>query len=418
MSPLHLHVIGFLVALGIGLLIGIDRERHKGDGAARHPAGLRTFTLAALLGAVALAAGSEVLLAAMALGMAGFAGLSYWRARDSDPGLTTETALVLTTLLGGLAMREPEFAAGLGVVVAVLLAARSALHLFARSVLTEDELRDLLIFAAATLVVLPLLPDHPVGPYQALNLRTIWTIVILVMAVSALGYVAVRLVGPRFGLPLAGLASGFVSSSATIGAMGSRARSEPDLMMPAVAGAVLSSIATIVQLAILVAVTSLETLQILWPALALSGAAATLYGGIFTIWALKHKTESHRTAGHAFSLTTALGFAAILAAVLLAAAAAQAAFGETGVLVASALAGFADTHSAAVSVASLVAEDKLTAAHSIIPILAALTTNTLTKMVFAATTGGRTFALYVIPGLILSAVAAWVGALLAGPIVF
>ena len=219
MSFVHPLVVGFLVALGVGLLIGIDRERHKGDGATRHPAGLRTFTLASLLGATAMAVGNETLLAAAVLGMVAFAGLSYWRARDGDPGLTTETALVLTTLLGGLAIRHPEFAAGLGVVVAVLLAARSALHRFVRSVLTDDELRDLLIFAAAALVVLPLLPDKPIGPYGALNLRTVWTIVILVMGVSALGYVAVRLVGPRYGLPLAGLASGFVSSSATIGAM-------------------------------------------------------------------------------------------------------------------------------------------------------------------------------------------------------
>jgi uncharacterized membrane protein (DUF4010 family) len=423
MLPLHPLVIGFLVALGVGLLIGIDRERHKGDGLkgdgpARHPAGLRTFTLSALLGAVAMAVGNEILLAAVALGVVAFAGLSYWRARDSDPGLTTETALVLTTLLGGLAMREPEFAAGLGVVVAVLLAARSALHRFVRSVLTDDELRDLLVFAAATLVVLPLLPDHPIGPYGALNLRTIWTIVILVMAVSALGYVAVRVVGPRYGLPLAGLASGFISSSATIGTMGARAAKEPELLKPAVAGAVLSSIATIVQLAILIAATSMETLEVLWPPLVLSGGVAVLYGGGFTLWALKQKTKNDETEGHAFSLATALSFAAILAVVLLAAAAAQDWFGEAGVLAAAALAGFADTHSAAVSVASLVADNRIEAAKSTIPILAALSTNTITKMIFAATTGGRTFALYVIPGLILIAVAAWAGAFIAGPVKF
>jgi MgtC family protein len=120
MSFVHPLVVGFLVALGVGLLVGIDRERHKGDGATRHPAGLRTFTLASLLGATAMAAGDEILLATAVLAMVGFAGLSYWRARDSDPGLTTETALVLTTLLGGLAIKQPEFAAGLGVVVAVL----------------------------------------------------------------------------------------------------------------------------------------------------------------------------------------------------------------------------------------------------------------------------------------------------------
>src|SRR5260370_38089128 len=92
MLPLHPLFLGFLVALGIGLLIGIDRERKKGEGPTRQAAGLRTFTLTALLGAVAIAAGGELLLAAAALGVVAFAGLSYWRARDSDPGLPTETA--------------------------------------------------------------------------------------------------------------------------------------------------------------------------------------------------------------------------------------------------------------------------------------------------------------------------------------
>ena len=318
--------------------------------------------------------------------------------------------------MGGLAVREPAFTAGLGVVVAVLLAARSALHRFVLSVLTDEEIRSLLIFAGATLIVLPLLPDHSVGPYGALNLRTIWIVVILVMAVSALGYIAVRLVGARFGLPLAGLASGFISSSATIGAMGARATKQPELLKPAVAGAVLSSVATVTELVILIAATSLETLELLWLPLVLSGAVAVVYGGGFTLWALKHTAETHETPGRAFSLRTALVFAAILAAVLLVAAAAQNWFGEAGVLVAAATAGFADTHSAAVSVASLVADKKVAPVMSVVPILAAFTTNTLTKIVLAVSTGGRAFALYVIPGLIVMVVAAWAGAFIAGPL--
>ena len=418
MLPLHPLFLGFLVALGIGLLIGIDRERKKGEGPIHPAAGLRTFTLAALLGAVAIVAGGELLLAAAALGVVAFAGLSYWRARDSDPGLTTETALVLVTLLGGLAIREPAFAAGLGVVAAVLLAARSALHRFVLAVLTDQESRSLLIFAAATLVVLPLLPDHAIGPYGALNLHTIWIVVILVMAVSALGYIAVRLLGARYGLPLAGLAAGFISSIATIGAMGARVRREPALLLPAVAGAVLSSIATTVQLAILIAVTSLETLRAFYLPLVFSGAAALLYGGAFTLWALRHTAKDHEAPGSAFSVRTALTFAAILAVVLLVAAAAQDWFGEAGVLVAAASAGFADTHSAAVSVAALVEEKRITAPLAVIPILAAITTNTISKMIFAVSAGGRAFALYVIPGLVLLVIAAWVGAVIAGPIRF
>jgi uncharacterized membrane protein (DUF4010 family) len=418
MLTFHPLLLGFLVALGIGLLIGIDRERHKGTGPNREAAGLRTFSLAALAGAMAVAVGGEVLLGAVALGMAAFAGLSYWKARDSDPGITTETALVVTTLLGGLAVREPAFAAGVGVVVAILLVARSALHRFVLSVLTDEEIRSLLIFAGATLVVLPLLPDHAIGPYGALNLHMIWIVVILVMAVSALGYITVRLVGARFGLPLAGLASGFISSTATIAAMGIRVRKRPELLKPAVAGAVLSSVATVTQLAILIAATSLETLWVFWLPLVLSGAAAILYGGGFTLWALRHTAETQQAPGSAFSLPAAMTFAAILAVVLVAAAAAQHWFGEAGVLVAAGAAGFADAHSAAISVTELVAEKKISAATAVTPILAAFTTNTVSKTIFAATTGGRAYALYVIPGLFLMAVAAWAGALVVGPVRF
>jgi uncharacterized membrane protein (DUF4010 family) len=286
------------------------------------------------------------------------------------------------------------------------------------AVLTDQEIRSLLIFAGATLVVLPLLPDRAIGPYGALNLHTIWIVVILVMAVSALGYIAVRLVGARFGLPLAGLAAGFISSIATIVAMGARARKDPELLKPAVAGAVLSSIATTVLLAILIAATSMETLKVFYLPLVFSGAAAFLYGGVFTLWALRHTAEDHEAPGSAFSVRTALTFAAILAVVLLVAAAAQDWFGEAGVLVAAASAGFADTHSAAVSVAALVEEKRIAAPLSVIPILAAITTNTISKMIFAVTAGGRAFALYVIPGLILLVVAAWAGAFIAGPVRF
>jgi uncharacterized membrane protein (DUF4010 family) len=195
-------------------------------------------------------------------------------------------------------------------------------------------------------------------------------------------------------------------------------RKEPELLLPAVAGAVLSSIATTVQLAILIAATSLETLRVFYLPLVFSGAAALLYGGVFTLWALRHTAEDHEPPGSAFSVRTALTFAAILAVVLLVAAAAQDWFGEAGVLVAAASAGFADTHSAAVSVAALVEEKRIAAPLSVIPILAAITTNTISKMIFAVSAGGRAFALYVIPGLVLLVVAAWVGAFVAGPIRF
>ena len=406
-SPL---VLNLAVALGIGLLIGIDRERRKGTGPGRAPAGIRTFAISSLCGAIAVIAGGEVLLAVVTVGVFALAALAYWRALERDPGLTTEVALVATVLLGGLAIHDPTIAAGLGVLVAGLLTARTAIHAFVNSILTEEEVRDGLIFAGATLVVLPLLPDKAMGPYGALNPHTIWIVVVLVMGVSALGYIAVRLMGARFGLPLAGLASGFVSSAATIGAMGTRAARAPELLGAAVAGAVLSTVATFVQLVLLVGATDLATLRALSMPLACGGGAALLYGGVFMALAFRQKVARQDEPGHAFSVKSAILFAGLLAAILVASAALQDWFGESGLLAVASLAGLADTHSAAISVASLVAAGKLGADAAVVPILAAVTTNSATKMIFAFTTGGTAFAVRVVPGLLLVLAAAWAGA--------
>jgi uncharacterized membrane protein (DUF4010 family) len=404
-------IVNLGVALGIGLLIGAERERRKGEGSSRSPAGIRTFTVASLAVAISLIVGGEVLFAIATAGVIVLTAVAYWRRYNDDPGLTTEIGLIVTTLLGGLSIQNPVLAAGLGVTVAWLLAARSRLHRFVRSVITEDELRDALIFAGATLVVLPLVPDRTIGPYGALNPHSIWILVILVMAISAGGHIAVRVLGARVGLPIAGLASGFISSTATIGAMGAQAAKTADVLVAAVAAAVLSTIATIVQMALVLAASSMATLRVLSVPLICAGLAAIVYGTAFTIRALKQATDSEAQSARVFSFSAATAFALTLSGILVASAALQEWFGETGIVVAAALAGFVDTHSAAISVASLVASGKMRAADAVFPILAGLSTNTISKMVLAGFSGGRSFALRVIPGLILVALAAWAGAL-------
>lgn len=405
-------LLNLAVALGIGLLIGAERERRKGQGPARAPAGIRTFSVVALAGAISVMVGGPLVLAVTVAGVAALTAVAYFRSRDEDPGLTTEIALVLTALLGGLAMQQPALAAGIAVALAALLAARTPLHHFVRSVLTEAEVRDALIFAGATLVVLPLLPNQAMGPYDALNPRSIWIVVILVMAISAAGYILIRLLGARFGLPIAGLAAGFISSTATIGAMGTRVQKSPDIITAAVAGAALSTVATIVLMSVVLAATSIAALRAVAIPLICAGIAATAYGGFFMIRTLREKDIPDPQPGQAFSLPVALIFALTLSAMLIASAALRDWFGETGVLVAAAAAGFVDTHSAAIAVASLVASGKMTAADAVFPVLAALTTNTASKIVFAWSSGSRSFALRLIPGLVLVAVAAWGGALL------
>jgi uncharacterized membrane protein (DUF4010 family) len=296
------------------------------------------------------------------------------------------------------------------VVVTIALATRVRLHYFFADVVREVELNDALIFAAATLVVLPLMPDRYMGPFGAINPRIIWKIVILMMSISAAGYLAVRLFGPRLGLPIAGLASGFVSSTATIGAMGAHAAQEPALGKSATAGAVLSTVATIIQMAVVLAVTNIQTLRQLRLPLIAAGVAAIAYGVFFMLLSLRQKAASSEQKGRAFSLTTALLFAGLISAMLLLSAALNTWLGKAGVMAAAAVAGLADTHAAAVSVASLVTGGKFTAQEAVLPILAALTTNTVSKMVVAVSSGGRAFALRIVPGLLAVIGAAWLAA--------
>ncbi len=401
------------VSLGIGLLIGAERERRKGKGPGRAPAGIRTFGLVALAGGVSLAFGGEAVLVVSMLAVGALAAIAYFRSRAADPGLTTEVALLTTFLLGALAVRQPALAAGLGATVAILLAARTRLHRFVRRVLTEQELHDALLFAAAALVVLPLTPDRPVGPFGVLNPRTLWKLTVLVMAISAGGYVALRLLGVRLGLPLAGLASGFVSSAATIGAMGQRAAKEPNLCLPAVAGAVLSSVATVVQMVVVLGATSPPTLRAMRLPLLFAGLAAGGYGLLFAFRLARRRSDGAAPLGRAFDLKTSFLFAATVSGILLLSAAVNQWLGKRGLLVAVGLAGFADAHAAAISAASLTAASKISASEAVWPILTALSTNTVTKAVAAAAAGGRRFALETIPGLLLVILAAWAGALVA-----
>ncbi len=402
-------IIGLAVALGIGLLIGIERERRKGSGHAREAAGIRTFALTSLLGAAAFVVGGDSMVAVVSAGVIVLTAIAYYRGAGDDPGLTTEVALLLTVQLGALSIERPALAAGLGVAVAALLAARTPIHRFARSYLTPLEIRDALIIAAASFIVLPLLPDRQMGPFGALNPRNIWLIVVMVLAIGALAHVVMRMLGAHLGLPLAGFASGFVSSSATIGAMGSQADGVKALLMPAVAGAVLSTVATVIQLGVVTAATSLAAFWAILPSLISAGIVAIAYAALFTYQAWRQAPTDSQPPEQAVSVPTALSFALVLAIVMIVASALRAWLGDSGIAVAAAAAGFADTHAAAISVAAFVAKNELEVGYAAFAILLGFTTNTASKVTLAFIAGDRAFAVRVVPGLLLVVLAAWAG---------
>lgn len=412
MDWLNAPVWRLAVALAIGLLIGAERERRKGAGPGRASAGVRTFALAALLGGVG-AQGGPVLLGVLALALAALALLAYARSERQDPGLTSEVALLLGFALGALAQGEPGLALGAGVAVTALLAARTALHTFVRDTLSAEELRDALVLGTGALVVLPLLPDRALGPLGILNPFALWRLAVVLMAINAFGYVLRRAAGARYGPALSGLASGFVSSLATVAAMGARARAGKADVPGAVAGAAASSVATFVQAAALIGAVSPAVLATLaWP-LGLGGLGALAGAALATWRAAQGPTGADVPRGRAFDVRTALGFAALVSLVAALAALAGGAAGPAGALLTAALAGLADGHAAAASVATLGAAGRLSAAAVTLGVALALSTNTLMKAVVAHASGPRAYAWAVTLGLAALLAGVWGGAALA-----
>ncbi|WP_223483559.1 MgtC/SapB family protein [Pseudomonas sp. A-RE-19] len=407
-------IANFAAALGIGLWVGLERERRKGEGKERSFAGLRTFAITSLLGYVAMLLGGELLFAITLLGVTALVAAAYFRTRSRDRGLTTEIALLLVLMLGGLCSYDPTLAIAFGVVLSLLLTYRQSLHRFVRTQLSEREIRDGLILATAALVIMPLVPDRFIGPFAAINLRTVWTLTVLIMAIGAAGHVAMRLVGTRYGLAITGIASGFASSTATIAVMGSRVRAEPALMLPASTAAILSSLATPVQMSIVLGAVSLPTLELMWLPLSLGFATTLIYALVFVYLGRNTKSNPATDVGGAFNIKLALLVAVSIAGISLLSAALLAWLGPRGVFIATVLGGFADAHAASASAASLVASGQLPAASAVLPIVAAMSTNACTKCFVAWTSGGAQFSRHVIPGQILLLCALWGGAFIHG----
>ncbi len=397
-----------LVALGAGLLIGLEREQRQADGGTHDMAGVRTFTITSLLGVFAALSESAVLIAAAAIGVVLLTAIAYYvtaRKADSDAGLTTEMALIATFITGVLAASQPLLAGAAGVLVALLLVSRRPLHGFARKELSAQELRDAVLLAAAAILVLPLLPDHPVDPWGVVNPRLAWQLTVLIMLVDAAGYVAQRLVGPKAGLPISGLLGGFVSSTAVVATMGQRAKAEPEVLGSTVAGAALSQIATVIQLVLVLAVSDALLLgQLRWPLLA-AGLVAAGYGGVM-LFAAKDKAVPAEPKGRAFRLRTALLFAGAFTLVALLVAWLQHTFGATWALAGVVIGGFADAHSTAASVGSLASQEQMSRELAIIAVGLVFTANTLSKLAFARA-GGMGYFWRLAPGLIFMVAAFW-----------
>jgi uncharacterized membrane protein (DUF4010 family) len=376
-------------ALACGLLIGFERERSHG--AATIPGGIRTYALIGLTGLVAAAIGPWVAAVGLLL-VGGLIAIGYLRTSRTDVGATSEVAALTAYGIGALAWTRPGVSAGLAVAVTVVLASKERLHHFVRDVVTDTELEDALKFFIAAFVVLPLLPAGAIGPYGVLDPRRIWTIVVVLTGVNAIGYIATRALGAGRGLAITGLAGGFVSASATTGAMALRARVLA-VRPAALAAALLASVSTLVQLVGLVAVAYPPLLPPVLP-MAVVGVITLLA----IAWAVSRRaapvdasTEddtSTPSPGRLFALVPALILAGLLTTATLVARWGVDVFGPSGIVAAGGLAGLADAHAGALAAATVLQEGVITTTAALLAIAAALVANTIVKVVLAFVGGG------------------------------
>ncbi|MGX9567967.1 MgtC/SapB family protein [Pseudomonas viciae] len=402
-------------ALGIGLLVGLERERRKGEGDRRDFAGLRTFAITSLLGYVTVRAGGPLLLGFVALALGAVVTMAYWKNLDKDPGITSEVTVFAVLALGALCVSAPALAIAIGVVIAGLLASRQTLHHFARNQLTAAELRDGLLLLIAALVVLPLAPDRFLGPYNAINPRTLCTLTVMLMAVGALGHVAVRTLGTRYGYALSAIASGFASATATVATMGNIAAKEPLNLKVLSAAAVLSNLATVVQMGLILFAVEPALLRWMWGPLLCGLLMTLLYAGLLMFPRPRVRADEPIKHGGAFSLKLALTVVLVMSGITLLSSAMLEQFGQTGVTVTAIFSGLVDAHASTASIASLAKAGLMPFDVVAVPVLMALSSNSLSKCVVAWLSGGRGFAGYVIPGQVLVTLAMWAGLLLPSP---
>jgi len=388
------------LALAIGLLIGVERgwrERELAEG--ERTAGLRTFGLIGLLGGVWGALHTVVGPLPFAAAFLAFAGgftLFKWREseREGDFGATTLVAALLTFTLGGLAvLGDMTVAAAAAVAMAVLLAAKRWLHRWIET-LTWEELRATLILLTMSFIALPVLPNRGFGPYEAINPHTLWLMTIAIAGVSFIGYVAVRVIGTRYGTLVAGVAGGLVSSTAATIDCARKAREQPGTTRIELAGAFAASSIMFLRILVIVALFGPSHLTLL--AAPLVAAALVLIGASLAYGARWTGEGGDAGSGgpfrNPFELISVLRFAALLAVILVVSKWLVALFGGRGAVGAAAVAGLADVDAITLSITQ-VHGAALTGLDAAAAILAAALANSLTKTVIAFTAGTRRFGL-------------------------
>jgi uncharacterized membrane protein (DUF4010 family) len=385
--------INFIIALALGALVGLEREYARYKKKARDFAGIRTFPMIALFGAISayLSIHYSLWIFVVAfLIMGAFVIAAYYTIAGKlsyHMGATSEIAALITFLVGALAIYgEVTLASIVTVVITTILYLKAALHQFAKKIKTS-EIQDTLKFAIIAIVILPLLPNQGFGPHEIFNPFVIWLMVVFISGISFVGYIFMKWFGEK-GISIAGILGGLVSSTAVTTSFAQRSKKEKKIYQALVLGVILANAIMFIRILIEVFVINQELFpKLLIPMLTLAVICAIFS---FFLYEKSKNVKGKIDLGSPFTLGPALKFGVFFAVILALVKLADVYLSTKGVYIVSVISGFADVDAITVSLSQLAKTslDHVTARNGIV--IAALT-NVAVKGGIAFWFGGKKF---------------------------
>jgi len=382
----------FIIALLLGSLIGLEREYALYRKRGHSYAGIRTFPLIAILGALSAYFGQTLspwilYISLLVIGIIIiFAYYAQIKEDRKHTGATSEIAGFLTFFVGMLTFYgEVTFAVTLTITMTLILYARSLLHHFAEKI-TKEELRDTLIFALLVFVIMPFLSNKWYGPLELFNPYLTWMMIILVCGISFIGYVLIKWFGDR-GIGLAGILGGLVSSTATTFSFTERSRKEKSSHALAL-GVILANGVMYLRFTIVASIINYNMfLHLLLPVLVL--VLTTIVFSLI-LWKKIKRVKGNVALTSPIALIPALKFGVLLSAIIALVRIFQHYFAEKGIYLLSILSGLADLDVITVSLSQLTTHG-LTLATATTGILLASIANMALKGGVALWRGERKF---------------------------
>jgi len=402
----------FAISLVIGTLVGLQREYAFESEDKELTAGIRTMALMGMIGCAAAMLSSElgsawpfviiILLGGLLLAL-GF----YTQAQADKKGLTTEFAALLTMLAGSLVYLEfIALAVALTVAITAILSFKIEMHQFVRN-LTREDIIAVIKFAMISAIILPVLPNKEFGPepLNVFNPYKIWLLVVFISGISFVGYVLIKIIGPRKGIGLLGLLGGLASSTAVTLTLTQRSRTNPTFSASFAQAVILAWTVMYIRLVVIVVAVNRSLFKYLWLPVLMAVVVGLLYA-LFLYTSQKEEPSSHDVnLSNPFELSPAIKFGIIFSLVLLLSKVAKTYLGDAGIYIAGAVSGLADVDAIALSVADLSSQqnglDEITAARTI---LVATVSNTFLKGMAVVLGGTEKMRHAVIGGMILISV--------------